>query len=132
MSDSWNVLSARLTARLNDLASRVLAARPDAWSAVHAWPSNEFVLLSVHASFGRGDRATALEDVVVSVQAHVKDDALRLSADIARGAGEVMAEGPTRVLSVRDAEREALIASWCEHVEAFLAQADASVVDCIA
>ena len=132
MSDHWHALSARVTAHLNDLASRVLAARPEAWASVHAWPSNEFVVLSVHASFGRGDRATALEDVVVSVGAHVKGDALHLSADIARGGGEVIADGPTLLLSVRDAEREALITSWCEGVEAFIAQADGSVVGCIA
>lgn len=132
MRAPWNVLSAQLTAHLNDLASRVLAARPDAWAAVHAWPPTEFFVLSVHASFGRGDCATAREDVVISVHAHVKDGALRLEADIARGGGEVIADGPMQLLSVHDAQREALIASWCEHVEAFIAQADASVVGCIA
>jgi hypothetical protein len=35
------------------------------------------------------------------------------------------------LLSLHDAQREALIASWCEGVEAFIAQADASVVGCI-
>jgi hypothetical protein len=114
-------VSTRVDRCLADLAREVARRHPDVWSSFSRLRS-DFFPFGANVGFGRGDRSTADEDVVVSVSGHVEGDSLRMYCDVSRGDGYVFADGPTVTVPVREAKTDlmTLLESWLVGLEAFL------------
>jgi hypothetical protein len=127
---AWDVVWARVSRCLAEVATKVARKHPAAWSAMGRTQSDAFPF-GAAVSFGKAaNPSTDVEDVVISVSGHVDGDALRMSADVARGDGYVLADGPTIEVPLREAEQglERVLESWLSELEVFLLQAAAPCV----
>ena len=118
---SWDAVWIRVRQCLADAVTEVAREHPAAWSSTYRARTEAFPF-GATVSFGTGDRATADESVVVSVSGFLDGDVLRMSADISRGDGFVLTDGPHAEVSVSDAERNLpeLLEPWLNEIEAFL------------
>jgi hypothetical protein len=109
----------RIDRGLADLAREVARQHPELWSSFSRLRSDIFPFRA-NVSFGRGNPATADEDVVVSVSGHVDGDTLRMHSDVSRGDGYL--DGPTVIVPVSEAKENlvALLESWLTRLEVFL------------
>lgn len=118
---AWGAVYARVDRYLADLVSEVARMQPQLWSSVPRLRSDAFPF-GATVSFGRGHRATADEDIVVSVSGHVDGDSLRMYCDVSRGDGYVLADGPTMIVPVREAKLDLvmMLERWLVELEVFL------------
>jgi hypothetical protein len=121
MTTLWEDVWDEVNRHFETVAKSLRAVNPDLWwSCGHS--DNEFFPFRAHASFMKRWDPQESEDVVIALDAHKSTSGLRLTADISRGDGEMLAEGPHRELTLATDTRTLReeITSWVDSCIAFI------------
>jgi len=120
---TWDDVWVRVKLNLEDMAGAVTKTLPIVACQISRTKSDAFPF-NATASFSRTG-APADEDAVVTVSGHACGETLHMSADVARGGGFVLLDGPIVEVTVRSTNEDLGrdLEPWLADIQTFLQEA---------